>query len=140
MNGEEIAGSPQIFDEMDPGNEWNTYIGAGEAGTSHLLTGAVDDVHIYQGALTEEEIQGLLTGSDGAPFQVTKIVRSPEEITLTWGSTLSGTYLIDYTADLSNPEWIELEDGIPSEGDETEFTDDDPEHVALPEGYYRIRR
>ncbi|MCB1094728.1 MAG: LamG domain-containing protein [Verrucomicrobiae bacterium] len=141
VNGEEIEGSPQLFSaEMDPGNEWSTYIGAGESGTAHLLTGAVDDVRIYQGALTEEEIQGLLTGSTGAPFQVTKIVKSAEEVTLSWNSTPSGLYLIDYTSDLSNPEWIELEDGIASEGDETEFTDDDPEHLSLPQGYYRVRR
>jgi hypothetical protein len=65
VNGEEIEGSPQIFPEMDDGSDWNTYLGVGESGTAHRLTGALDDARVYEGALTEEEIQGLLTpGSD----------------------------------------------------------------------------
>ncbi|MFT5189521.1 MAG: hypothetical protein ACI957_002551 [Verrucomicrobiales bacterium] len=67
VNGVEIEGSPQEFPEMDDGSEWNTYLGVGESGTAHRLTGTLDDVRVYEGALTAEEVQGLLTPDDSNP-------------------------------------------------------------------------
>ena len=64
VNGFEIDDSPQEFPEMDDGSTWNTYLGAGENGNVHLLTGALDDVRIYEGALTAEEILMLVEGGD----------------------------------------------------------------------------
>ena len=67
VNGVEIEGSPQEFPEMDDGSEWNTYLGVGESGTAHRLTGTLDDVRIYQGALTAEEVEALLIPDDSNP-------------------------------------------------------------------------
>ncbi|MCA9217826.1 MAG: LamG domain-containing protein [Planctomycetales bacterium] len=65
VNGEEVEDSPQIFPEMDDGSLWNLYLGAGEAGNVHFLTGSLDDVRVYEGALDEDEILALLTGGGG---------------------------------------------------------------------------
>ena len=65
VNGEEVDDSPQEFPEMDDGSAWNLYLGAGEAGNVHRLTGALDDVRVYEGALNEEEILQLLEGGVG---------------------------------------------------------------------------
>ena len=65
VNGEEVDDSPQEFPVMDDGSEWNLYLGAGENGNVHRLTGSLDDVRIYEGALSEEEILGLLEGGGG---------------------------------------------------------------------------
>ena len=69
VNGVKVEGGPYLFPELDDGSEWNTYLGAGEAGTAHLLTGALDDVRIYEGALTDEEVLALLDPPrDGPPL------------------------------------------------------------------------
>ena len=59
IDGVEVGDSPQIFPALDDGSTWNTYLGAGEAGTAHLLTGALDDVRVYEGALTASEVRTL---------------------------------------------------------------------------------
>ena len=55
-------------------------------------------------------------------------------IWLTNSSSLNKTYAIDITTDLVN--WIEQQDGHPSGGAETEYTDP---NAADPERYYRLR-
>ena len=69
VNGEEVDDSPQEFPIMDDATDWNTYLGAGEAGNVHLLTGALDDVRIYEGALTEDEIRAIMEGGGGTGLQ-----------------------------------------------------------------------
>ena len=139
VNGVEVGDSPQIFPEMDDGSEWNTYLGTGEAGNAHLLTGALDDVRVYQGALTAEEIQGLLTPPNAAPFEITQVTKTETEVTFEWNSGPGRVYAIEFTTDLANAAWIELDDGLESDGDVTSFTDDDPERLGSPEAYYRVR-
>ncbi|MGK0185398.1 MAG: hypothetical protein ACI9R3_001176 [Verrucomicrobiales bacterium] len=138
VNGVEVEGGPWFFPEMDDGAEWNTYLGVGESGTAHRLTGALDDVRIYQGALSAGQIVELLT-PDAQPFEITQVTKTENFVTLGWSSKSGRTYIIEYAADLSVVDWTELDDGVESEGDTTEFTDDDPERVGLGEGYYRVR-
>ena len=64
VNGEEVDGSPEDFPEIDDGSTWNTYLGAGESGNVHGLTGVLDDVRIYEGALSDEQIQAIVDGTD----------------------------------------------------------------------------
>ena len=139
VNGVEVDDSPQIFPEMDDGSEWNTYLGAGEAGNVHLLTGALDDVRIYQGALSPEEIMGLLEGGPTTEFEITAIEKSNGELTLTWNSAPGRVYAVEATTDLADPVWLEIDDGVESEGDSTQFTDDDAARVGGAEAYYRVR-
>lgn len=65
VNGVEVTNSPQSFTgNLVDASGLNTYIGTGEAGTAHLIRGALDDVQIYEGALTAAEVDRLFqTGS-----------------------------------------------------------------------------
>ena len=38
---------------------FNTYVGAGEGGTAHTFNGAIDDLRIFDGALTGDEVAAL---------------------------------------------------------------------------------
>ena len=75
----------------------------------------------------------------GTVFQITDVARTPDEVTLTWASLPGREYSVEYNADLSSDIWIELDDGVQSEGEETSFTDDDPTRTGLPVGWYRVR-
>lgn len=87
-------------------------------------------VAIYHRALTP----GELGGSDIA---VTRIVRdhASREIAITWNSQARRSYAIGSSSDLST--WIELDDGILSEGDSTSFTIELADPQAMEE-YYRV--
>jgi len=139
VNGVEVDDSPQSFPEMDDGSAWNTYLGSGESGTAHLLTGALDDVRVYQGALSAEEIVDLVNNvPSGAPFDIIQVTRTPSEITMEWNSRPGRTYLVEFNPNPADPVWIEIDDGVQSEGTVTGFTDDDPNRLALPQAYYRV--
>ena len=87
-------------------------------------------------------LQGVIVSSAGAGpiFQITEIVQSDDEVTITWPGTPGAEYAIDFLRDLSQPIWIEVDDGVTSEGGETSFTDDDPARISLPQGWYRVRQ
>jgi arabinan endo-1,5-alpha-L-arabinosidase len=63
LNGVEIAGSPQFFDPLPDGTGFSTYLGAGEGGSVHFFRGTLDDVRIYEGALTPREVTDLYNSS-----------------------------------------------------------------------------
>jgi len=72
----------------------------------------------------------------GALFQITEINRSTESAaTIFWTSRPGATYAVEFSPDLQR--WLELDDGVDSEGEITSFTDE----VNAPnasEGYYRV--
>ncbi|HUO84157.1 MAG TPA: LamG-like jellyroll fold domain-containing protein [Thermoanaerobaculia bacterium] len=90
VNGSEVAGSPQTFtgDLLDS-SALNTYLGTGEGGGSYPLLGGLDDVQIYDGALTATEVLQLYQAQVGtADLSVTKTaepteVSAGEEVTYT---------------------------------------------------------
>jgi hypothetical protein len=86
-------------------------------------------------------LQGVIVHKAGAGtlFQITNIDKSPNEITLTWASLPGREYSVEFIEDFSEDIWIELDDGVQSEGEETSFTDDDTARTGLPEGWYRVR-
>jgi hypothetical protein len=43
-------------------------------------------------------------------------------------------------ASLGEEVWIELDDDVAPEGAETTWTDEDAARLALPTGYWRVRR
>ena len=67
VNGNEVAGSPQIFDRLGSSASFHTYLGAGENGTYYNLQGALDDVCIYEGALTASEVLAMANSSANVP-------------------------------------------------------------------------
>lgn len=60
FNGMEVSGSPDTRSPVQPdASGFKTYLGGGEGGTAHNLQGALDDVRVYQGALTAAEVAAL---------------------------------------------------------------------------------
>jgi len=60
IDGQEVIGSPQFFDVLGSSAGFKTYIGAGEGGTAHPIKGVIDDVRIYDGVLTAEDIRQIM--------------------------------------------------------------------------------
>jgi hypothetical protein len=115
-------------------------------GFGRMLEGAMADVRIYDEGLREEEIQAIMAGEGGGgtttTFEITEIEVSGNDdapvdaVTITWNSTPNGSYGIDQSTDLD--QWVELQDGLSSDGESTSFTDEDPpqDEEAV---FYRIR-
>jgi len=59
IDGAEVAGSPQAFAALGSSASFATYLGHGDGGTGHPMKGALDDVRIYDGALTGADIMAL---------------------------------------------------------------------------------
>ncbi|MEZ5330357.1 MAG: LamG-like jellyroll fold domain-containing protein [Verrucomicrobiales bacterium] len=80
-------------------------------------------------------LAGLSSSSSGTPFQVTTIEPSETEVTLTFTSKEGGSYTVQRSAGLSD--WLELTDGLASDGEATEYVDSNlPDEKS--ELYYRI--
>ena len=143
VNGESVADQQ---DSVAPNTEKPFNIGSGQDfGDGFWFEGKIDEVALFRTALSDEDIvfiyeNGVLafTGGSGPIFQVTTIQRDPttNHVTLTFTSRVGATYLLERASDLAN--WVELADGIPSEGEETTFTDDTVEADAKVY-YYRFR-
>ena len=58
---------------------------------------------------------------------------------LKWASKDNASYTVEYAESLVDAFWVELDDGVGSEGEETSFSDNDAERLGKPEGFYRIR-
>ncbi|MGK0186101.1 MAG: hypothetical protein ACI9R3_001884 [Verrucomicrobiales bacterium] len=86
-------------------------------------------------------LQAIIVHSTGPGqiFQITNLVQVENEVSLTWASSPSGVYSVDYKRTLTQQFWIELDDSVTSEGETTSFTDDDPARTSESEGYYRVR-
>ena len=82
------------------------------------------------------EIESIDPGG-GIGFAITTVHRAAGgEVTITWASSPGARYSIESASDLN--EWLEVEDGVLSEGAETSFTDPAPADAAVQ--YYRVRR
>ena len=74
------------------------------------------------------------------PLAITKVNYDSETgtSTLTWNSRPGATYALEFSNDLTEDSWVEIEDGISSQGEETTFID-----TAIPPGpsklFYRVR-
>jgi hypothetical protein len=75
---------------------------------------------------------------DSLPFEITQISldQATRSVTMVWNSSPVSTYAVAFSTDFE--QWIELEDGLISEGESTEFTEDNIPADA-PWRYYRVR-
>jgi len=117
-------------------------------GGKESFTGVLDDVAMWDRALTPEEVKTVFTSGPfsvekpGAPFAITALDRSAatNEISLTWNSREGETYIVKYSTDLVNWE-LDLEDGIEAEpGGSTSQTLDLTEVGKLETLYFRIEK
>lgn len=137
----------QVFTWQNPYKEGATNTtsigGILRANPSHWVTGMIDEVSVWKSALSSSKIAELAegaaaTGGGSLPFQVSDITFDSEirATTLKWESRPGAVYSIDRSPNLES--WLELTDGVDSEGDVTEFI-----HPGIPaedtQNYYRVR-
>lgn len=88
---------------------------------------------------TTTTFEEIIFGSNGSstPFQISSIElnEAATSALITWNSRPNTSYSVESSFNLEN--WVELDDGIESEGDETTFTDIGLE-PNTPMLYYRI--
>ena len=77
------------------------------------------------------------TGIGQTRSGTTKVTCAVNGVTLTWRSRDGKNHSVEYIEVLAANNWIELDDGVASEGEETSWTDDDPARMALPDGWKR---
>ncbi len=105
---------------------------------------------VYTAALSDEQVLGInewmagnITGAGGggpAPLAITAVEFNADhsEFTLTWNSRPGRIYAVDHSADLTAPDWPELDDSVPSGGAETSYTNSNPRPGA-PAVFFRVR-
>ena len=104
------------------------------------FTGDIAVFSFYEGILlSAAQIGGLFraVGGETAAFQITQFVPDPANnaVTFTWNSRPNRSYTIETSADLQ--QWLEVEDGVESGGEETTYTDEGVEPGATVI-YYRV--
>ncbi len=112
--------------------------------------GRMDDVAIFDGALTPEQLALVMAGDfsevgyGSGPFAITDLTYDLEasSVTLTFNSRPGFSYAIDFTSHLT-PEgepggWAELTDNVPSQGIVTTYTDTEIAGSASVL-FYRVR-
>ncbi|YCM45244.1 hypothetical protein V2O64_04305 [Verrucomicrobiaceae bacterium 227] len=85
-------------------------------------------------------LQGIIVHETGpgTPFAITEIILDPdtERSRLTWNSRNGAAYILEYSTTMLEP-WIEVQDGIASQGETTTFQD--PIKRTGPVGFYRVK-
>ena len=97
--------------------------------TTELWDGAIDNVFVYEGILTDEEMKDLRDRAAiaGEVLRITEVVRNPDNsFTLTWTSNPNAgtTYTVLFSQDLSEPLefWGDDDDSVASGGEMTTHT------------------
>ena len=97
--------------------------------TTELWDGAIDNVFIYEGILTDEEMKDLRDRAAiaGEVLRITEVVRNTDNsFTLTWTSNPNAgtTYTVLFSQDLNEPLefWGDDDDSVASEGETTTHT------------------
>ena len=121
------------------------HIGAGaDTGSSFFFDGKIDDVGLFRAALSEEDINTIMTngigGFTGAARDLVitslNLGSGDGQVTITFDSVNNATYIVERSTDLIT--WDELTDNLNSAGETTTFTD-----LSLPTGiakvFYRVR-
>ena len=141
---EEAMGNDTFGFNDYPGNAATTalHIGSRTAAGSGF-TGLMDDMQIYSVELTADQVAAMFAApgtlasfGDTPDFEVTDIDVNGNVATLTWNSRLNRSYIIEVSKDFE--EWMEIADGVESEGSSTSYTTPD-DVLDGEENYFRIR-
>lgn len=119
-------------------------IGASPGIANRELTGRMDDIRIYNRALSPEEVKNLITQID-VTLEVTALRRLENgNVELTWTGA-PGEYYLEYSTDLTDDGWSELSDSeVIKDGETTGTSIDDiiapnAPNAANTKIFYRLR-
>ncbi|MGI9241177.1 MAG: LamG-like jellyroll fold domain-containing protein [Verrucomicrobiales bacterium] len=115
--------------------EQTWYLGRDRTSDNRRFTGLVDDLAIWDVALSDEDVMGIylngLRGTgipvpEGVDFVITEIVRNADgSVDLTWNSDPAPgtTYTILLNEDFTRPiaEWRDVDDGVQTMGEKTSY-------------------
>ena len=148
LNGEltETLTEAINFDAF-PVNENPLYIGS-RADLATPFDGFLDDVALFDGVLSESQVQAVMNGDfDGfsaeepqtpQPFSITEVAFHPEteSVAISWESVRGASYTVETSSDLVT--WTPLAEEItPGAGNSTSYTDNEraPDAEIL---FYRV--
>ncbi|MCB1096512.1 MAG: laminin G domain-containing protein [Verrucomicrobiae bacterium] len=110
------------------------------SGLDATAPGAVIDFGGAFAVVLDNAGNGMLTGS-AQVFQIKTIEitsnATTRSVTLTWNSQNNRVYALEAAADLDA--WLEVDDGIDSEGSETSYTETSAALLGETVRYYRVR-
>ncbi len=152
-NGEEVsvASMSNINGDLHPVSEALPFT-LGRLGNSYapdtrrFTDGVIDDVAIWNGALTLEQITDVINvgaAGDGSSFRITEIIYDQEtqQFTITWNSTPGESYGLYFSSDGMASWGSDVSDSIDSEGETTTFGPFDNPGVGSPsELFFRVEK
>ncbi|MEZ5325050.1 MAG: LamG-like jellyroll fold domain-containing protein [Verrucomicrobiales bacterium] len=148
INGENAGSSGPGVPTADGADLFNIGGDGIQDATGNFFTGEIDDVAIWDLALSEAQIKQLaegtfnpLGGKPGAAgdvFQITSIVMDPasRNVTVTFPSTIGISYAGEYSDDLES--WLEFEDTTADESESSFVQSAVPADVTAR--YYRVKK
>lgn len=128
VNGTLTSGNRDIGFPAGPNN---ADLLLGGSGGFAKFVGALDDVRIYNRALSLEDIQQLSSPEAGPTMTI-----AVSEVRVCWTSMTNATYRVDYRSDLTTNSWATLSNCVLSGGSETCITDQ--VFRGQPHRYYRV--
>ena len=72
-------------------------------------------------------------------LRIVSVARDAQGIVFTWSSVIGKSYILEFTSDLANSDWVEVTQANDVAGDPTTARDDDASRIGASAGYYRIR-
>lgn len=117
-------------------------IGTSNSFPGRALTGKMDEIRIYERALTADEIAALAEPGAAVAIQITALRRLPDgNVEIDWTGA-PGEYVFEYSFDLAEGSWREISDSEIIEAGETTATSVD--NFVAPGGtnnrvFYRLR-
>lgn len=128
--------------EIDTTTTNPVLIGASPGIANRALTGKMDDIRIYDRALSEDEIRVLIEPGAGESLRVTAIRQLENgNVEIDWSGS-PGDYLFEYSFDLTSDSWLELSDSETIPPGETSATSIDDFIAPNSENrkvFYRFR-
>ncbi|MDA7675281.1 hypothetical protein N8583_02780, partial [Akkermansiaceae bacterium] len=126
-------------------------IGATQNGANNM-TGQLDDFAILSGPMPISHIQSIAAGASiGSVYNlgpqdlvITGIMPNiaGSSVTLTWASEQSASYAIQFASTLTGSEedWVELEDGVTSQGESTTQEVGGIDFASFPKLFFRVSK
>jgi hypothetical protein len=124
-------------------NDYEMSVGQITVPAGEVINFLIDDVQ--DGTATRSVYLGMRfelveAGPAPLPFQISTLVKEENAIKLNWASRANKEYLVEFSPTLAPDSWIELDDGVPSEGEVTSWSDPVADRFNAASGWYRVRQ